>query len=113
MNIIDKNTLSRPTADQFDQELLDLYDQYAHGIIDRRGFLEKASKFAVGGLTAAGLLEILSPNYAFANQVDPKDPSIRGENITYDSPKGHGSIKGYLVKPANASGKTGRRCRRA
>ena len=107
MNIIDKSTLSRPTADQFDQELLDLYDQYAHGIIDRRGFLEKASKFAVGGLTAAGLLEILSPNYAFANQVDPKDPSIRGENISYDSPKGHGSIKGYLVKPANASGKTG------
>lgn len=99
--------LDRLSADQFDQELLDLYDQYAHGIIDRRGFLDGAAKFAVGGLTAAGLLEILSPKYALAQQVDPKDSSIKAEFVNYPSPKGHGTVKGYLAKPANASGKLG------
>lgn len=97
----------RLNADQFDQELLDLYDQYAHGMMDRRGFLDGAAKFAVGGMTAAGLLEILSPNYALAKQVDPKDPSIKAEFVNYPSPKGHGTVKGYLTKPANASGKLG------
>ena len=97
----------RMTADQFDQGLLDLYDEYVHGVIDRRDFLDKAGKYAVGGLTAASLLEMLSPKYALAQQVDPKDSSIKAEFITFDSPKGHGSIRGYLVKPANASGKLG------
>lgn len=97
----------RLNADQFDQELLDLYDQYAHGMMDRRGFLDGAAKFAVGGMTAAGLLEILSPNYALAQQVDPKDPSIKAEFVNYPSPKGHGTVKGYLTKPTNVSGKLG------
>lgn len=64
--------MSRKTAQDFDQELLILFDAYVHGIVDRRGFLEKAQKFAVGGLTAAGLLAALSPNFAAAQQV-PKD----------------------------------------
>lgn len=97
----------RMTADQFDQELLDLYDKYAHGIIERRAFLEGASKFAIGGITATGLLEALSPTYALARQVDPDDPSIKAEFINYQSPQGHGTIRGYLTRPANASGKLG------
>ena len=92
--------MDRKTASDFDQELLDIYDHYAHGIIDRRQFLERAAKFAVGGLTAATLLKTLSPNYALANQVDESDPRIRGEKIEYASPAGHGTIRGYLVRPA-------------
>ncbi len=97
----------RLTANDFNQELLDLYDKYAHGIIDRRGFLDGAARYAVGGLTATALLESLSPTYAMAQQVDPKDPSIDVSYINYESPDGHGSIKGYLAKPANASSKLG------
>ncbi|MDH5750573.1 MAG: dienelactone hydrolase family protein [Rhodospirillales bacterium] len=98
--------MERKKANEFDQELLDLYDRYAHGIIQRREFLDRAAKFAVGGVTAAVLLETLSPNYAFAKQVDEADPRIKGEHIEYDSPKGHGKIKGYLVHPAGG-GKRG------
>ena len=98
--------MSRKTANDFDQELLDLYDSFAHGLIGRREFLDKAAKFAVGGITAAMLLETLSPNYALAKQVDEKDPRIKGEFIDYASPEGHGSIRGYLVRPAGA-GKRG------
>jgi|ETNmetMinimDraft_13_1059891.scaffolds.fasta_scaffold64237_1 hypothetical protein len=63
----------RKTGD-FDQELLDLYDSYAHGLIERRGFLDKAAKFAIGGITAMALLDALSPNYALARQVEENDP---------------------------------------
>lgn len=97
----------RLTAKDFDQDLLDLYDKYAHGIIDRRGFLDGATKYAVGGLTATALLEALSPTYSLAQQVDPKDASIKVSYIKYDSPKGHGSIRGYLTEPAKASSKLG------
>ncbi len=93
-------------ASDFDQDLLDLYDSYAHGQIERREFLAKASRFAVGGITAAALLETLSPKYALAKQVDENDPRISGEFIEYDSPNGHGSIRGYLVRPAGG-GKRG------
>jgi carboxymethylenebutenolidase len=71
--------MTRKTADQFDPELLDIFDDYVHGAIDRRGFLERAAKFAVGGLTAAALLEALAPDYALANQVDESDPRIDGQ----------------------------------
>ncbi|NQV47085.1 MAG: dienelactone hydrolase family protein [Rhodospirillaceae bacterium] len=98
--------MERKTAGEFDQELLDIYDRYAHGLIDRRGFLDRAAKFAVGGMTAAGLLEILSPNYALANQVEEKDPRIEASTITYTSPKGHGKISGYHVHPTG-DGKRG------
>jgi len=95
----------RPTASQFDQELLDLYDDYAHSRIGRRDFLDRASKFAAGGLTAAALLEILSPNYAWADQVAADDPRLKTETVEYASPKGGGTIKGYLAKPAGAKKK--------
>jgi carboxymethylenebutenolidase len=96
--------MTRMTAKDFDQELLDLYDFYAHGQITNREFLDKAAKYAVGGLTAAALLNVLSPNYAIAEQVSFNDPDIIAEYITYPSPNGNGDVRGYLVKPAGATG---------
>ncbi len=96
--------MNRMTAKDFDQELLDLYDFYAHGKITKREFLDRAGKFAVGGVTAAALLTMLSPDYALAQQVSFNDPDIVPEYITYPSPNGHGEVRGYLVKPANATG---------
>ncbi|NNL19652.1 MAG: dienelactone hydrolase family protein, partial [Boseongicola sp.] len=72
----------RLTAADFDQDLLDLYDYYAHGKITKREFLDRAGKWAVGGLTAAAILATLSPNYALAQQVEEDDPDIIGEDIT-------------------------------
>jgi len=95
----------RKTAKDFPQELLDLYDYYAHGKITKREFLTRAGKFAVGGITAAMLLNQLAPNYALAQQVAPDDPEIETTRITYPSPNGHGEVNGYLVKPAGATGK--------
>ncbi|TYC52777.1 dienelactone hydrolase family protein [Rhodobacterales bacterium] len=95
----------RMTAKDFPQELLDLYDYYAHGKITKRDFLNKASKFAVGGITAAMLLRQLSPNYALAQQVSPDDSDIVTERITYPSPNGHGEVNGYLVRPAGVDAK--------
>ena len=92
--------MERKKASQFDQELLNLYDKYAHGLIERRDFLKNAAKFAVGGTTAMALLNTLSPNYALANQVEESDPRIKAETINYSSPNGHGTVSGYLVRPA-------------
>lgn len=97
--------MQRKTASDFHPEVLKLFDRYVHGLLDRRGFLEGAGKYAVAGTTAVGLLEALSPNYAFAEQVPKDDKRIKAEYVTYDSPQGYGKVKGYLVKPANASGK--------
>jgi carboxymethylenebutenolidase len=97
--------MERKTAKDFDQELLDIFDQYVHGGIDRRGFLDKAAKFAVGGVTAAMLLDALSPKFAEAQVVAKDDSRIRGEMLEYPSPNGSGTMKGYLVRPAQASGK--------
>ncbi|MEP4769863.1 MAG: YghX family hydrolase [Roseibium sp.] len=97
--------MRRMTAKDFPQELLDLYDYYAHGKITKREFLSGAAKFTVGGVTAAMLLNQLSPNYALAEQVAPDDNSIDTQRITYPSPNGHGEVNGYLVKPAGATGK--------
>ena len=97
--------MERKTAADFDQELPDLYDQYAHSGMDRREFIDKAAKFAVGGVTAAALVDMLLPRYALARQVDPADPNIKTEHIEYASPNGHGSIRGYLTRPAASSGK--------
>ena len=87
-------------ASDFDQELLNLFDRYVHGAIDRRGFLEGAKRFAVGGVTAAMLLEALSPKFAEAQQVAPDDKRIKIEKVTYDSPAGTGKVDGYLARPA-------------
>ena len=91
--------MDRERAQDFDQELLDLYDDYAHGRLNRRDFGLRAAKFAVAGVTAEILLERLSPNYALAEQVKPDDPRIHAETITYESPKGGGNIKGLLARP--------------
>ena len=98
--------MDRKSAGDFDQELLNLYDHYAHGLIERRQFLDRAAKFAVGGLTAAALLDALSPNYALAAQVDEADGRINAEHIEYSSPHGHGTVRGYLVRPSGG-GKRG------
>jgi carboxymethylenebutenolidase len=96
---------ARKTAADFDQELLILFDAYVHGAIDRRGFLSKASKYAVGGVTAAMLLDQLSPNFAAAQQVTPDDKRLKTESAEYPSPKGYPKTRGYLVRPAAATGK--------
>ena len=95
--------MERKKASDFPQELLDLFDGYVHGGISRRDFLDRAQKFAVGGVTAAALLQMLKPNYAWAIQVPPDDKRIKAEYDTVPSPQGNGSIKGYLVRPANAA----------
>jgi len=96
--------MTRLTAKDFAPELLELYDGYVHGHISRRQFLDRAARYAIGGLTAAGILASLSPDYALATQVEFTDPDIVAEYITYPSPKGHGNVRGYLVRPAKAAG---------
>ena len=95
--------MTRLTAKDFDQELLDLYDFYAHGKISKREFLDRAGKFALGGVTAIALLNILSPQYALAQQVAPDDSEIEASYIDYPSPKGYETVRGYLVKPARVT----------
>src|ERR1700722_19604024 len=94
--------MERKKASDFPQELLNLFDGYVHGGISRRNFLDRAQKFAVGGMTAAALFDMLKPNYAWAIQVPPDDKRIKSETATVQSPQGNGSIKGYLARPANA-----------
>ncbi|NYZ63271.1 YghX family hydrolase [Luteimonas deserti] len=94
--------MSRLTARDFHPDLLELYDFYVHGRISRRDFLDRAARFAVGGLTATALLASLAPNYALAQQIQFTDPDIVAEYIRYPSPNGHGEVRGYLVRPAKA-----------
>ena len=89
----------------FDQELYNLFDRYVHGQIDRRGFLDRAAKFAVGGLTAAMLLDMLNPRFAEAQQIAKDDKRLKTEHVEYDSPQGNKKIRGYLVRPAGKKGK--------
>lgn len=91
------------SAQDFDQELLILFDAYVHGGIDRRGFLEAAQKFTVTGVTAGMLLAALSPKFAQAQQVAPNDQRLKTEFLHYPSPAGYASVKGYLARPANTS----------
>src|SRR5215467_1980017 len=97
--------MERKKASDYPQELLDLFHEYQHGDIDRRTFLDRAAKFAVGGLTVAAIFEGMKPNYAWAQQVKNDDSRIKVGYETVPSPQGNGSIKGYFAKPANASGK--------
>ncbi len=94
----------RHRASDFDPEVLRLFDQYVHGVIDRRGFLAGAARFAVGTATAGGLLAALSPQFAAAQQVPPDDARVVAKFIEFPSPKGHGTGRGYLVRPAKARG---------
>ena len=97
--------MERKTAGEFDQELLNLFDLYVHGDIDRRGFLERAAKFAVGGMTAAMLLDALRPRFAQAQQVAKDDKRLRIEWIDYESPQGTGKVRAYLVRPEAVTAK--------
>jgi carboxymethylenebutenolidase len=97
--------MQRKTAHDFDQDLLILFDAYVHGVIDRRSFLEQASRYAVGGVTAAMLLDQLSPKFAEAQVVPRDDARIAAEYVEYDSPNGYGKMRGYLVRPDKAADK--------
>lgn len=97
--------MTRLTAADFDQELLILFDAYVHGDLDRRGFLDRAGKFAVGGMTAAGLLAALSPNFAAAQVVPKDDARLTTAVVDVASPSGYGRLKAYVAKPAGATGK--------
>src|SRR5438874_11853249 len=97
--------MPRLTADDFHPEVLKLFDRYVHGHITRRGFLDAAGQYAVGGTTAAGLLAALSPRFAEAQQVSPGDPRIRASRVEFPSPQGNGMVRGLLVQPAHAKGK--------
>jgi carboxymethylenebutenolidase len=97
--------MERKTAHDFDQELLALFDAYVHGALDRRGFLDKAARYAVGGVTAAMLLDQLSPRFAEAQVVKPDDARLAARHVEYDSTKGYGRMRGYLAQPAKPKGK--------
>src|ERR1700756_2239466 len=94
--------MERKRATDFPQGLLDLFDHYVHGGISRRQFLDGATKYAVGGLTAVAIWNSLKPNYALAEQVPQDDKRLNTEFVTVSSPEGNGSIRGYYVRPANA-----------
>jgi len=97
--------MERKKASDYPQELLDLFDRYVHGDLDRRGFLDGAKKFATSGLTSAALFETLRPNYAWAQQVAKDDGRLKTEYSTVPSPEGNSSIRGYLARPAKAGGR--------
>lgn len=97
--------MTRLTAKDFPQQLLEYYDYYAHGKISKREFLQLAGKYTVGGMTALALFNLLKPDYALAEQVLFTDPDIRPEYIHYPSPDGHGEVRAYLVTPTKIADK--------
>ena len=97
--------MQRKKASDFDPRLLELYDGYVHGKMTKRAFMTNATKYVAAGVTAAVVLESLQPNYALAQQVAPDDPEIETMTVEYESPEGHGTIKGLMAKPAGATGK--------
>jgi len=101
----DDKTRPFTKASDFPPEVLNLFDKYVHNLIDRRGFLEGAARFAVGGLTAASFLDALSPRFAEAQQVAKTDPRIEAKYVEFSSPHGYGKGRGYLVVPAAAAAK--------
>ncbi|HDY7816961.1 TPA: dienelactone hydrolase family protein [Vibrio vulnificus] len=92
-------TSNSATKQPIPQEAFDWYDEYAHGKIDRREFLNRLAGLAVLGFSVATLTEALLPDYAKAEQVSFNDPDIKASYQTFPSPKGHGEGKGYLVVP--------------
>ena len=95
---------ARKKATDFDPRILEIFDGYVHGKFTKREFISQAGKFAAAGVTGAMLLEQLQPNYALAQQVDPDDPEIETAIAEYDSPDGHGLMRGLMARPANATG---------
>ena len=98
--------MERKKASDFPPEVLKLFDGYVHGALSRRDFLDRAAKFAVGGFTAAAMLESLKPNYAFAQQVAKDDSRIKTEYVTYPSPQGSGTMRGYLAAAGESQRQT-------
>ncbi|NND22017.1 MAG: dienelactone hydrolase family protein [Silicimonas sp.] len=94
----------RKKAGDFDQRILEIFDGYVHGQITKRQFISQAGKYAAAGVTGAMILEQLQPNYAWAQQVAPDDPAIETSTIEYESPEGHGTVRGLMARPAGASG---------
>jgi carboxymethylenebutenolidase len=94
----------RKQARDFDQRVLDLFDGYVHGLIDRREFLDRAAKYTAAGVSAAALLDQLAPDYALAQQVMADDARIKSERVSYESANGHGTINAYMAWPAGAEG---------
>jgi carboxymethylenebutenolidase len=97
--------MDRKKASDFDQEVLNLFDQYVHGTVDRRGFLDRVARYAVGGVTAAMILDALNPRFAEAQQIAKDDKRLKTSTVEFESPKGNGKIRGYLVEPARVKGK--------
>jgi carboxymethylenebutenolidase len=95
----------RKTAKDFHPEVLRWFDRYVHGMVDRRGFLDGVRRYAVGGVTATMLLESLNPQFALAQQVAKDDRRINASFVEFASPEGYGRMRGYLVRPANATGR--------
>jgi len=94
----------RKKASDFPQEILKLFDGYVHGRIERRDFLEGAAKVLGGGAAALGVLDALRPNYAWAAHVAPDDDRIQEQYVTYPSPEGSGTMRGYMAIPSGATG---------
>ncbi len=97
--------MERKTAADFDPQVLILFDAYVHGALDRRGFLDKAAKYTVGGVTASMMLDQLNPKFVEAQQVAKDDARLKLEYVEFASPQGYGKMKGYLARPAKATGK--------
>jgi len=97
--------MSTKIASDFSPEVMKLFDQYVHGDIDRRAFLNCATNYAVGGMTATMLLDALNPKFAQAQQVKSDDPRVKTKSVDYASPDGYGKTRGYLAAPTKASGK--------
>jgi carboxymethylenebutenolidase len=97
--------MQRMKASDFPQEVLNLFDRYVHGGIGRREFIDRASKYAVGGMTATAMFEALKPNFALGEVIPANDSRIKAQEVSYPSPQGNSKTSGYLVMPANAKGK--------
>ena len=97
--------MTRLTAQDFSPEVLRLFDQYVHGDISRRSFLDLAAKTAGSTAAAVGLLAALSPQFAQAQQIAPADPRLEIRSISIASPQGHGNVRCYLARPAGTTGK--------
>lgn len=95
---------ARKKASDFDPRILEIFDGYVHGKMSKREFMSKAGRYAAAGVTGAMILEQLEPNYALAQQVAPDDPAIETMTAEYESPEGHGTIRGLMARPAGASG---------
>lgn len=99
------NAPQRKKAHEFDQRILEIFDGYVHGKMSKRDFVKQAGRYAAAGVTGAMILEQLQPNYALAQQVMPDDPAIETRVVEYQSPDGHGTIRGLMAKPAGVADK--------